>query len=71
MFICMFTIPRVVGWLAHWIEFLNDSENNIIRPRQNYVGNSTRDYVPIDSRTESNAFFLDSYKSVLSKRRET
>mmetsp|Transcript_6684 Transcript_6684/g.598 ORF Transcript_6684/g.598 Transcript_6684/m.598 type:complete len:110 (-) Transcript_6684:165-494(-) len=33
MFVVLFTIPRVVGWLSHWVEFLNDKENNIIRPR--------------------------------------
>lgn len=33
MFVVLFTIPRVVGWLSHWNEFLDDPENKIIRPR--------------------------------------
>lgn len=33
MFVVLFTIPRVAGWLSHWVEFLNDKENNIARPR--------------------------------------
>lgn len=32
MFVVLFTIPRVSGWLAHWSEFLDDSENKIVRP---------------------------------------
>lgn len=47
----LFTIPRVVGWLAHWSEFLDDPENKIVRPRQVYLGSGVRDYVPIDTRT--------------------
>jgi citrate synthase len=34
MFPVLFTIPRAVGWLAHWLEFLDDPENRIVRPRQ-------------------------------------
>lgn len=33
MFVVLFTIPRVAGWLAHWNEFLDDKENKIVRPR--------------------------------------
>jgi len=36
MFPVLFTIPRVAGWIAHWNEFLDDKENKIVRPRQNY-----------------------------------
>jgi citrate synthase len=50
MFPVLFMIPRCVGWLAHWSEFLDDPENKIIRPRQHYTGNDTRNYVPIDER---------------------
>ena len=38
MYPVLFTIPRVAGWIAHWVEFLQDNENNIYRPRQNYTG---------------------------------
>jgi len=46
----LFAIPRSVGWLSHWSEFLDDPENRIVRPRQVYVGASTRNYVPIEKR---------------------
>jgi citrate synthase len=45
MYPVLFTIPRVVGWIAHWSEFLNDNENNIYRPRQNYVGYGKREFI--------------------------
>lgn len=53
MFPVLFMIPRVVGWLAHWTEFLDDPENKIIRPRQHYVGSDTRDYKEIDMRAQT------------------
>eukprot|EP00494_Astrolonche_serrata_P033086 UN33355 len=46
----LFAIPRTVGWLSHWNEFLDDPENRIVRPRQVYLGATTRDYVPINRR---------------------
>lgn len=69
MFPILFAIPRTVGWLSHWKEFLKDPERKIVRPRQNYVGEGARDYVPIHSRKEypSN---MDSYISATSRRRE-
>jgi citrate synthase len=50
MFPVMFAIPRTVGWLAQWIEMLEDEEQRIARPRQVYVGHDKRDYVPADQR---------------------
>jgi citrate synthase len=49
----LFAIPRAVGWLSHWNEFLDDPENRIVRPRQVYKGHQTRDYVNIDNRKSS------------------
>merc|ERR1711972_33013 len=46
----LFAIPRAVGWLSHWNEFLDDPENRIVRPRQVYKGYKTRDYVDIEER---------------------
>lgn len=46
----LFAIPRTVGWLAHWSEFLDDKDNKIVRPRQVYLGASTRDYVAVHER---------------------
>jgi len=50
MFPVLFAIPRTVGWLAQWQEMLEDSEQRIARPRQVYVGQGERDYVPVDQR---------------------
>jgi len=46
----LFLIPRTVGWLAHWAEFLDDPENRIVRPFQVYVGAGKRDYVDLAAR---------------------
>merc|ERR1712129_154620 len=46
----LFAIPRSVGWLSHWNEFLDDPENRIVRPRQVYKGYDTRNYVPMAER---------------------
>ena len=51
----LFAIPRTVGWLSHWNEFLDDPENKIVRPRQVYTGPRARDYVPINQRNEAAA----------------
>jgi citrate synthase len=50
MFTVMFAIPRVVGWLAQWQEMITDDEQKIARPRQVYLGEGKRDFVPMDKR---------------------
>jgi citrate synthase len=50
MFPVLFAIPRTSGWLAQWVELLNDPEQKIARPRQIYLGQRTRDYVPMQQR---------------------
>ena len=50
MFPVMFAIPRTSGWLAQWVELLQDEDQKIARPRQIYLGNRTRDYVPMSAR---------------------
>jgi citrate synthase len=50
MFPVMFAIPRTSGWLAQWLELVDDPEQKIARPRQVYVGESERKYVPIARR---------------------
>jgi len=50
MFPVLFAIPRTSGWLAQWVELLEDSEQKIARPRQIYLGHRTRDYVSIEER---------------------
>ena len=48
----LFLIPRTVGWLAHWSEFIDDPENRIVRPFQVYVGSPKRDYQDLQHRQE-------------------
>jgi citrate synthase len=49
MFPVLFAIPRTSGWLAHWEESLEQGAK-IARPRQLYVGEPPRDYVPLGQR---------------------
>jgi citrate synthase len=50
MFPVLFAIPRTSGWLAQWVELLEDADQKIARPRQVYLGAATRDYVPLNQR---------------------
>ncbi len=50
MFPVLFAIPRTAGWCAHWLELLGDAEQKISRPRQLYVGEPERGFVPINLR---------------------
>ena len=50
MFTVMFAIGRAPGWVAQWLEMINDKEQKISRPRQVYVGPDERDYVDVASR---------------------
>ena len=50
MFTVMFTMGRLPGWIAQWLEMRNDPATRIGRPRQIYTGPTQRDYVPIKSR---------------------
>jgi len=55
MFPVLFAIPRTAGWIAHWLEMLQDPEQKIARPRQIYIGPPRRDYVPIEEREKRTA----------------
>jgi citrate synthase len=50
MFTVLFAIPRTIGWLSQWQEMLTDPEQKIARPRQVWIGHSTREFVPIEKR---------------------
>jgi len=50
MFPVMFAIGRTSGWIAQWLEMVEDSEQKIARPRQIYTGERDRDYVAIEKR---------------------
>ncbi len=50
MFPVMFAIGRTSGWIANWLEQVQDSEQRIARPRQIYTGERDREFVPIEQR---------------------
>jgi citrate synthase len=50
MFTVLFAIGRLPGWIAHWMEMNSDPDTRIMRPRQIYIGERARDYVPLEQR---------------------
>ena len=42
MFTVIFAMARTVGWIAQWMEMMEDKEQRIGRPRQVYVGHPKR-----------------------------
>jgi citrate synthase len=50
MFPVMFAIGRTSGWIAQWLELVQDEEQKISRPRQIYTGARDREYVPVEQR---------------------
>jgi citrate synthase len=46
----LFAIPRTAGWLAQWVELINDPDQKIARPRQIYLGEGERNFVPMADR---------------------
>ncbi len=50
MFPVIFAIGRTSGWVAQWLEMLDDPDLKIARPRQIYTGARNLDYVPIADR---------------------
>jgi citrate synthase len=50
MFPVLFAIGRTSGWVAQWLEMIDDPEQKIARPRQIYTGGRGIDYVPIGDR---------------------
>ncbi|MDE1921223.1 MAG: citrate synthase [Candidatus Omnitrophica bacterium] len=50
MFPVMFAIGRLPGWIAHWKEMIQDPATKIGRPLQIYVGETKKDYTPIEKR---------------------
>jgi citrate synthase len=51
MFPVLFAIGRTSGWIAQWLEMIDDSEQKIARPRQIYSGERGLDYVPMAQRS--------------------
>lgn len=50
MFTALFALGRLPGWIAHFLEQTTDPAMKINRPRQIYVGEVERNYVPLDQR---------------------
>ena len=49
MFTVLFALGRLPGWIAQWKE-MRENKEPIGRPRQIYIGENERDYVPMDER---------------------
>ena len=45
-FTCLFAVPRLAGYLAHWKESLVDPDTKILRPQQDYQGVWLRHLLP-------------------------
>ena len=50
MFTVLFAIGRTPGWLAQWLELVQDPEQKIARPKQIYTGDRGLDYSPMSTR---------------------
>jgi len=50
MFTVLFAIPRTSGWLAQWIELVDDKEQKIARPKQIYTGDRRLDFTSAEDR---------------------
>jgi citrate synthase len=50
MFTVMFALGRLPGWIAQWKEMRETPGARIYRPRQVYVGETKRAYVPLNKR---------------------
>jgi citrate synthase len=55
MFPVLFALARTAGWIAQWLEMVQDEEQQIARPRQIYLGPARRDYVPLAARAAAAA----------------
>ena len=50
MFTVLFAMGRLPGWMAQWKEMTEDPSTRIMRPRQIYVGDIDKTYVPLEDR---------------------
>ncbi len=50
LFTGIFAMARTIGWIAQWNEMIADPEQKIGRPRQLFIGATTRDVPPLDKR---------------------
>ncbi len=52
MFTVMFALGRLPGWIAQWRELRDDPKMRIGRPRQIYLGEARRRFVPLAERAQ-------------------
>jgi citrate synthase len=69
MFTVIFAIPRTAGWVAQWLEMVDDPETKIARPRQIYTGPRDVDYTPIDRREGPEKITNESVRRPVRQRR--
>jgi citrate synthase len=50
MFPVMFALARSAGWIAQWLEMVQDPEQTTVRPLQLYTGALGRSFVPVAQR---------------------
>ena len=53
MFTVMFALGRLPGWISQFKEMRLDPQSRIARPRQIYMGETERPYVPLELRSEA------------------
>jgi citrate synthase len=50
MFTVIFAVGRTIGWVSQWNEMMTENDRKIARPRQLYIGETRRDFTPMDKR---------------------
>ncbi|HPF78592.1 MAG TPA: citrate synthase [Alphaproteobacteria bacterium] len=50
MFTVLFAVSRTVGWISQWKEMMEEPTLKIGRPRQLYIGEPARKYIPMNKR---------------------
>ena len=51
MFTVMFALGRLPGWIAQWQEQREDPTSRLGRPRQIYIGEPSREFIPMEERS--------------------
>ena len=66
MFTVMFALARSIGWICQWKEMMSESTIKIGRPRQLYVGDFGKEYIPVEEREQTNQFEVHFGKAAFS-----
>ena len=53
------TLPRFVGWMAHWNEIVSENQEGGVQPKMIYTGKKDRDFVPIEEREGAPDYRMD------------